>query len=99
MEDIQQIVQEVVRRCATRGVSVSDVLAVFVATTVSDVIERIYVIENDINLVANSDSALKYVTISFAFRSQTDHREIFEGWTAAKQLRSALDRGRIERSY
>lgn len=35
MDDIHEIVLKVVRQCASRGVTVSEVLAAFVARTVS----------------------------------------------------------------
>lgn len=35
MDDIQGIVQKVARQCASRGISVSEVLAAFVAKTAS----------------------------------------------------------------
>lgn len=35
MEEIQDLVRQVVRQCASRGVKVSEVLAAFVARTVS----------------------------------------------------------------
>lgn len=35
MDEIQELVRKVVRQCASRGVTVSEVLAAFVARTVS----------------------------------------------------------------
>ena len=44
MDEIQELVRKIVRRCASRGVTVSEVLAAFVARTVSEgtkkVVER-----------------------------------------------------------
>lgn len=39
MDEIQELVRRVVRQCASRGVTVSEVLAAFVARTVSNEFE------------------------------------------------------------
>ena len=36
MDEIQELVRKIVRQCASRGVTVSEVLAAFVARTVSE---------------------------------------------------------------